>query len=260
MLTERHDGRSDETSIFRKLGTKIAIGSAAVAVLGAVVVLFPVNRWALDLIEWVRGSGALGTIIFSLVYVLATVLMLPGSVLTAGAGFIYGPLRGLLLISPVSVGAALLAFLVGRFVARDWVARRVKKNPKFAAIDEAVGEKGLKIVILLRLSPVLPFNLLNYALALTSVRLRDYLLGSFIGMLPGTFLYVYLGSLVTSASELAAGKKPSAGPWGHAVYWGGLIATVVATVIITRLSTRALKDSLKTDGNRSLPTGSEAQI
>ena len=219
-----------------------------IAILGvgaASLILLPLNRWTLALVEWIQGAGATGVLVYALVYVAATLLLVPGSLLTVGAGFAYGPIGGTLLVSPVSVIAALLAFWLGRFVARDWVARRVASNPKFASIDEAVARNSFKIILLLRLSPILPFNLLNYALGLARVRVRDYVLASFIGMLPGTFLYVYLGSLVTSASELASGRAPQAGPWGQILYWGGLVATIAATVWITRLSRKALQDALK---------------
>lgn len=221
----------------------LAIGLLAAAATS--FVLLPIGRWALGLVEWVHGAGAAGVGVFALVYVLATALLLPGSILTLGAGFAYGPVWGTLLVSPVSVVAASLSFLLGRFVARDWVSRRVARDHRFAAIDAAVGESGFKIVVLLRLSPVLPFNLLNYALGLTRVRLRDYVLGSWVGMLPGTVMYVYLGSLVTSASQLTRGERPDAGPWGRVLYWGGLAATLLVTIIITRVARRALVSALR---------------
>jgi uncharacterized membrane protein YdjX (TVP38/TMEM64 family) len=155
-------------------------------------------------------------------------------------------LVGTLLVSPVSVTAATIAFLLGRTVARGWIAERVQRDPRFAAVDAAIEREGLKIVLLLRLSPVIPFNVLNYALGLTRVRLRDYVLGSFVGMLPGTFLYVYLGSLVTTAASLGSGGA-SAGTAQHAIYWGGLAATVLVTLFVTRLARRALGAALETD-------------
>ena len=173
----------------------VALALVAAGLVG-LVLFFPVNHWALLLVEWIRGAGALGVGVYALTYVAATLLLLPGSILTAGAGFVYGPLVGTLLVSPVSVLAATLAFILGRFVARTWVARRMEKHPRFAAIDEAIGKSGFKIVFLLRLSPVFPFNLLNYALGVTRVRLGDYVIASLLGMLPATLLYVYLGSLI----------------------------------------------------------------
>lgn len=223
-----------------KKGTTLGIAAALVAGLALAFVFLPLNHWALTLVDWIRVEGALGVAIYSGAYVLATLLFLPGLVLTAGAGFAYGPLWGTLLVSPVSVGAAVLAFALGRTFARGWISRRLARHPTFAAIDEAIENDGFKIVLLLRLSPVLPFNLLNYALGLTRVRMRDYALSSFLGMLPGTFLYVYLGSLVTNASELLSGARPRAGTLSHAIYWGGLVATVIVTIVITRIARKAL--------------------
>jgi len=221
----------------------IAIGLLAAAATSFALLL--IGRWALGLVEWVHGAGAAGVGVFALVYIVATALLLPGSILTLGAGFAYGPVWGSLLVSPISVLAATVSFVLARFVARDWVSRKVARDPRFAAIDAAVGESGLKIVVLLRLSPVLPFNLMNYALGLTRVRLRDYVLGSWVGMLPATVMYVYLGSIVTSASELASGERPDAGPWGRVLYWGGLAATLLVTIIIARVARRALGSALE---------------
>jgi uncharacterized membrane protein YdjX (TVP38/TMEM64 family) len=225
--------------------TKYGLSVIVVGALVAAFLLLPVNRWVLDLVEWIHAAGALGVVAYAIVYVLATIFLLPGALLTAGAGFAYGPAWGTVLVSPVSVLAATLAFVLGRSVAREWVARRMHAHPRFTAVDRAIGESGFKIVFLLRLSPIFPFNLLNYALGLTRVTLRDYVLASFLGMLPGTLLYVYLGSLVTSASELASGGRPSAGAWGQVLYWGGLVATLVVTLVITRIARRALRQALE---------------
>lgn len=197
------------------------------------------------LVSYVRGAGAVGIVLFAVAYVVSAVALLPGAVLTLAAGFVYGPVLGLAIVSPVSVLAATCAFLLGRTVARDWIGRRVANQPTFAAIDEAVGNQGFKIVALLRLSPLFPFNVLNYALGLTTVRLRDFVLASWLGMLPGTALYVYLGSLVTGVGDLverpATGSQPGAARW---LYWGGLVATVAVAVLVTRTARRALTQVL----------------
>lgn len=219
-------------------------GCAALA-----VAFLPLGDWALFIVEWVRGAGLVGVLVFALCYVAAAALLLPASVLTLGAGFVYGPVVGVLVVSPVSILAASVAFLLARTIARAWVSRRVERDERFAAIDAAVAESGFKIVALLRLSPVLPFNVLNYALGLTRVRLRDYVLGSALGMLPGTVLYVYLGSLLTSATQLASGGRPDAGPLGRALYWGGLGATLLVTFILTRSARRALRSALDVQGS-----------
>lgn len=215
------------------------------ALAAAVVVRFPVAEWAVALVAWIRSAGVPGALVFAVVYVAATVLMLPGSLLTLGAGLAYGPVIGTALVSPVSVAAATCAFLLGRTAAREWVARRIANAPRFAAVDHAVGREGFRIVLLLRLSPLFPFTLLNYALGLTRVRLRDFVVASWVGMLPGTVLYVYLGSLLTSATELAAGAARPDSSATRLLYWGGLAATVAAAWLVTRTARRALDRSLR---------------
>ena len=219
------------------------------AALAAALYLFPLSEWVLGLINWARSLGTTGLVIYFVFYSLGVVVLFPGSLLTLGAGFLYGPFRGTLLVSPASVLGATLAFLVGRFLARDWVAQRISANPKFTAIDEAIAARGFYIVLLLRLSPVFPFTLLNYSLGLTRVKLREYVIASFIGMLPGTFLYVYLGSLITNASQLLSGHPPPSGVWGQVIFLGGLVATLLVTWLITHVARRALDRALANTGS-----------
>lgn len=231
---------------------RYGLGAGIGALLLEATLVLPLSQWAAQLIDWIRGAGATGVAVYAAVYIAATVLLLPGSLLTVGAGLAYGPVFGTLLVSPVSVTAATLAFLLGRTVARSWVAGRVGNDTRLAAIDAAIGRHGFKIVALLRLSPVLPFNLLNYALGLTGVRLRDYVAASFLGMLPGTLLYVYLGSLVTTVTALGTNRGP-AGTAQQFLYWAGLGATLVATLFITRIARRALDEALPGDTRPRAP-------
>ena len=183
---------------------KLSLAAILLAVLAAALVLLPIREWTVTMVTWIRSLGSLGVAVYAIVYMLSPVVMFPGSLLTLAAGFLYGPLWGTLLVSPASVVGSTLAFLLGRTVARERVKRRIESNARFSAIDAAVETTGLKVVFLLRLSPIFPFTLLNYALGLTRVRLRDYILGSFLGMLPGTFLYVYLGSSVANIAALTS--------------------------------------------------------
>jgi uncharacterized membrane protein YdjX (TVP38/TMEM64 family) len=195
-------------------------------------------------LDWVAGLGPAGVIAFVVIYVLACVFMLPGSVLTLGAGAVFGVLKGAAIVSVASTLGATAAFLVGRYLARERVARAIEGNERFRAIDEAVGREGWKIVGLTRLSPVFPFNLLNYAYGITRVSLRDYVLASWIGMLPGALMYVYLGSLAGSLATLGrhgAGRTPA--QW--ALYGVGLLATVGVTVFVTRIARAALAKSAR---------------
>ena len=218
------------------------LGAAAVV---AALVLLPVNQWLLALIERIQGMGPLGAVLFVVAYVAATVLLLPGSLLTLGAGFAYGPVYGTLLVMAASNLGANAAFLLGRTVMRERISRRIAGDARFNAVDAAVGAQGFRLVLLLRLSPLFPFNLLNYALGLTRVRQRDYALASVLGMFPATLLYVYLGSLITSVAQLTSGQRPDSGPWGRVLFWGGLAATVAVTVLITRIARRALDSALR---------------
>ncbi len=221
---------------------RIVVALLVVAALVTAAKLLPVNRWLLDFVAWVHDAGRGGVAVFVAAYVLACVLFLPGSILTLGAGFAYGVARGAPIVWVAANLGATLAFLLGRTVARGWVTARVAANPRFAAIDRAVGQQGFRIVLLTRLSPVFPFNLLNYAFGVTRVGLRDYVLGSMIGMLPGTVMYVYLGSLITSLTELASGQ-PGGGTAKRVFYFVGLAATVAVTVVITRVARRALAEA-----------------
>ncbi|MPZ21520.1 MAG: hypothetical protein GEV06_27060 [Luteitalea sp.] len=239
----------------RRTITLLSLTAAAGILL--LVLRLPVAQAVVDLVTWIRGAGATGVLVFALVYVTAVVALLPGSILTLGAGFLYGPLVGTLLVSPVSVAAATVAFVLGRTAARDWIAQRMAGVGRFDAVDRAVGHEGFKIVLLLRLSPLFPFALLNYALGLTRVRLRDYVIASWIGMLPGTVLYVYLGSLLTSATQLASGAATHDSSATQLLYWGGLVATGLVAWLVTRTARRALHRSLGESSSRSSTVGSE---
>jgi uncharacterized membrane protein YdjX (TVP38/TMEM64 family) len=209
-------------------------GLIAVALLTAAKLL-NVQEWLRQALAWVGELGPWGGVIFIALYVVATVLFIPGSVLTLGAGAVFGVALGSVYVSIAATLGATCAFLVGRHLARDAIARRIGGNERFAAIDRAVANEGWKIVGLTRLSPVFPFTLLNYAFGLTQVKLSHYVLASWIGMMPGTVMYVYLGSLATVAT---GDRTRTAGEW--ALYGVGLLATVIVTVFVTRIAKRAL--------------------
>lgn len=215
---------------------------AAVGILGAIIaafVFFPVGELIQSAVGWVESLGVWAPIAFIAIYVLCAVLFIPGSVLTAGAGTIFGVVWGAIYVSVASTLGATLAFLIGRYLARGWIEKKIAGNQKFSAIDDAVGKEGWKIVGLTRLSPAFPFNLLNYAYGLTRVKLGHYVLASWIGMMPGTLLYVYIGSLGKAASE--AGSKT---PVEWTMYGVGFVATLAVTVYITKIARRALNKKI----------------
>ncbi|NRB07786.1 MAG: TVP38/TMEM64 family protein [Richelia sp.] len=193
-------------------------------------------------LEWVDSLGTVGAFPFIGIYIIATVAFLPGSILTLGAGVVFGIAWGSVYVFVGATIGATAAFLVGRYLARGWVAQKIAGNTKFRSIDEAVGREGFKIVLLTRLSPVFPFNLLNYAYGLTGVSLKDYFFGS-VGMIPGTIMYVYIGSLAGSLATIGTGNQPSNPTVEWAIRIIGFIATVAVTVYVTKIARKALEES-----------------
>lgn len=202
------------------------------------LIRFDASYFLRQLITWVQNQGVAGVALFIAVYILATVLFIPGSILTLGAGAVFGVVLGTLWVSIGSTLGAFAAFLIGRYVARDWIATKTAGNRRFRAIDEAVGREGWKIVFLTRNSPVFPFNLSNYAYGLTAVPAGRYLLASWIGMLPGTVMYVYMGSLAASLATLGTGEHQT-GTVQWILYAVGFLATVAVTVVVTRIARNA---------------------
>lgn len=192
-------------------------------------------------LDWVGQLGPWGPVLFMVIYVVATLLFVPGSVLTLGAGAVFGVVWGSIYVSIAATLSATCAFWVGRHFARDAVARKIEDNPRFAAMDRAVAKEGWKIVALTRLSPMFPFTLLNYAFGITRVKLSHYVLASWIGMMPGTVMYVYLGSL---AKAVSGERTRTTGEW--AFYGVGLVATLIVTVVITRIAKQSLAQRITT--------------
>jgi len=204
--------------------------------------LLPVGNWLRNFNNWVAQMGVAGIFVFIIVYAVATVLLAPGSVLTIGAGFVFGLWKGFLAVSVGATLGASLGFLIARFIARDKVEAIARRNEKFREIDNAIGKQGAKLIFLLRLSPVIPFNLSNYFYGLTAVKFWPYVLASWIGMIPGTFLYVYIGTASKLAVSAAAGGEAVKHGWQ---YWTlisfGLAATVVVTIWVTKIARDALR-------------------
>ncbi|MGH8251056.1 MAG: TVP38/TMEM64 family protein [Steroidobacteraceae bacterium] len=200
--------------------------------------LLPFGEWIEQFTGWIEQKGALGVALFVGGYVLGVLLFFPGLLLTLAAGVAFGLWGIPVALGSATVGAA-LAFLVARYLARGAIEKRAKKYERFAAIDEAVGENGWKIVGLLRLSPLVPFNLANYFFGLTQVEFWPYVLASFTGMAPGSILYVYLGHVGKATLAGGGDKQYATQEW---VLLGiGLIATAAVTVYLTILAKKALK-------------------
>jgi len=196
--------------------------------------------------HWVHGLGPWGPVVFVLGYAVATIAFIPGSLLTLAAGAIFGLVGGTVYVFIGATIGANAAFLIARYLARKPIEAKLGERPKFHAIDRAIAKQGLKIVSLLRLSPVFPFNLLNYALGLTRVRARDYLIAC-AAMLPGTFLYVYYGKAIGSLATLAAGVHVEKGAGYWTIFIVGLLATIAVTTLVTRVARQALRQEVDND-------------
>ncbi|MGH9801678.1 MAG: TVP38/TMEM64 family protein, partial [Blastocatellia bacterium] len=197
----------------------------------------PVSDWLNFLQTRIEGLESFAPIAYVLLYVVTTVLLIPGSLLTIGAAGIFSFWKALAVVLAGANLGALCAFWLTRTFLREKVARWAEANPKFAALDRAIGREGFKMVLLVRLSPVFPFTLLNYLLGLTTVRTGSYVLANLIGMLPGTFLYVYIGA--TARDALRAGAS-GVGMWQMVLRVVGLLATVAVVALVTRTARKAL--------------------
>lgn len=229
-------------------GVSLAVKAGGIiAVIAAVVAawsLLPVAAWIEGLRTWVQQQGLLGHVVFILAYVVATVMLAPALAMTLAAGVAFG-LAG---FPTVIVGATLgagAAFLIGRYVARGWVERQIAGNPTFKAIDKAIESEGWKIVGLMRLSPLVPFNLQNYFFGATKVGFWPYLVTSLFGIMPGTLLYVWIGSLGASAGMGggAPGGDGATGTIKVVALVAGLMATAAMTVIVSRKAGQKLREA-----------------
>ncbi|MEG4088075.1 TVP38/TMEM64 family protein [Microcoleus sp. Pol12B4] len=222
---------------------KLILGIGLAVALIAATKFFNFQGIVKNTLESIATLGPWGPAVFILIYIVATVLFIPGSLLTLGSGVLFGVVGGSVCVSIGSVLGATCAFVVGRYLTRDWVSKQIEGNQKFKAIDSAVASEGWKIVLLTRLSPIFPFNLLNYAFGVTQVSLKDYFFASWIGMIPGTVMYVYIGSLAGSLAALGSqGRSRTAAEW--TLYGIGLLATIALTVYATRFAKKALDEKI----------------
>ncbi len=233
-MTEQNQSLKSKLKLIGGIGLIIALAIAAQQ--------FNLSALVQNSLLWVKSLGIWGAIAFITIYNFATILFIPGSILTLGGGALFGVFWGSIYVFIAATLGATSAFLIGRYLTRDWVAQQITGNIKFQAIDRAVAQEGLKIVLLTRLSPVFPFNLLNYAFGVTQVSIKDYILGS-IGMIPGTIMYVYLGSLAGDLTALGTtnqhlSSETQIAQWAIRIL--GLIATIAVTIYITRIAKQSL--------------------
>jgi uncharacterized membrane protein YdjX (TVP38/TMEM64 family) len=213
---------------------RLLLAGAAILALAISVAQRP--DWILDALLAARDAGPAGRIAFALVYVVAGLLMLPAGPITVGAGHAFGPLVGVLVAAPATCIASCIPFLLGRTLLRGLVTRRLAAVGEWPIIAEAIRRSGFQVVALLRATPVVPFPVLNYVVGATPLRLVDFAAGTFVGVLPGTIVYAWIGSLLPDPRLAVQGIGPAS--WG--VLAGLALLTVVAGLLIRRALRRAL--------------------
>lgn len=195
-------------------------------------------------LQWIHDLGPAAPLAYIAFYAISCVFAIPGSVLTLAGGFLFGIGFGTVYVSIGATLGATLAFLVGRYLLRGWIVEKVGNNPKFKALDEAVGREGWKMVMLVRLCPLFPFPVTNYGFGITRITLGEYVLASWIGMLPAMVVLVYIGSLASSLANLGAGGRALT-PLEWTLYGAGLVMAVIVTIYLTRVARRALDEKTK---------------
>jgi uncharacterized membrane protein YdjX (TVP38/TMEM64 family) len=220
----------------RSSGTaaQVGLGAAVIVAIVLATIFLPFGRWIDALVAWTRHAGVLGLAGFSLVFLLLAIAMLPTVEMYVAAGLVYGTWWGMLLTTTLSLVGGMLAFWVARTSLRRWIERRIRGHGTLEQFDRGVGEHSFWVASLLRISPILPFGPTNYALAATRISPAMYALTAVVGTAPTNVLYAYAGSLLHRVTEVNAAP-------GHAVLlWGGVAATLAASVLLGWIAKRAL--------------------
>ena len=223
-----------------KIITALTIGS----VIGYVLWQYPIGMYLPVFIQRVQNLELSGYLLYVIVSAIGTAMFFPGSIFVMGAGFVWGVAYGTLIASASLTISAALTFYIGRYIARDWVKKMVNQNTRLKQLDTGVMKSGFKFVFLIRLSPAFPFTLFNYSFGSTGVRFGDYILATWLGMIPGTIMYVYIGSIITEIAQIASGNLSLSNTISYYKALG-LIAAVAAIIYISRSAYRILSDDYR---------------
>ena len=228
-----------------QIAAKVLLALVAIAALVVVARRLGLQAWLQRVLAWINDLGPWKPVGYIFFYAVACVFAIPGSILTLGGGFLFGIGFGILYVSIGATLGATLAFLAGRYLLRTWVVNKLGHNLKFQALDEAVAREGWKIVLLVRLCPIFPFPVTNYGFGITRISLKEYVVASWIGMLPAMMVLVYIGSLAGSLTNLGPASGRTRTPLEWAFYGVGLVLSILVTIYITRVAKRALDDKTK---------------
>ena len=205
------------------------------------------SAWLHEIVHWmqaIQAAGWVGWLLFIGLYAASCLLFIPGSILTLAAGAVYGFWGGTLLVLIGNGLGASLSLLITRYLLRDWAKRRLQRNPNLRAVEDAVAKDGWRIVCLTRLSPVMPFSLINYALGLTKISVGKFLFATEVGAIPSTCVYVYFGTLIGNLTKIGPDLRHHR-PLEWIVQGVGLVLTIAVTIYVTRVASQAVKKRLR---------------
>jgi uncharacterized membrane protein YdjX (TVP38/TMEM64 family) len=194
--------------------------------------------------EAIQQAGWLGLLLFIGLYAAACLCFIPGSILTLAAGAVYGFWEGTLLVLAGNGLGALLSLLITRYLLRDWAKKQFAKNPRMRAIEEAVAHDGWRIVLLTRLSPIMPYSLINYSLGLTRLSATRFLLATELGAIPSTCIYVYIGTLIGDLAKIGPDLRHHR-PLEWTIQGAGLVLTIMITIYVTHIASQSLKKRMR---------------
>lgn len=242
---------------------KILVGVLAVACVLTASIILGRKHHLQHILVWVDSHRYQGFFIFSAIYILFTVMFIPPAALALGAGAVFGLWVGILLVWWSAILGESVAFILGRFLLRGFVKAQTRHLPSWQAMEAALREDGWKLVLLLRCSPVMPFTLVNYALGVSSLPFWQYLWPSVVGILPGIFLYVYLGTLAKNITEVMQSKGLKQASRGTQIAFftvsgvTAILAIVLVTIYAKRAISRRLVSHQDQEGDRQESEGTE---
>lgn len=227
----------------RSLRSWLLRGAALLGLVSAPYILLRIpaaRAWIADFVVFVRTAGAAGALALLAFDAGWSLLAFPSGIMAAVSGYAYGFGRGVLIAVPLGLVAMCITFLVGRLVLSRFTIWRDEDSPRVAAVRKALEADGLKVAVLLRITPMIPQSVMTYVFATTSLRLRDFAVATACGLVPFSLFYAYLGSLVDDAAGLVSGDGPELGATRWIALGAGLAAGAVALVVIGRMARRAL--------------------
>lgn len=242
MKPDANTNNTTEIKSTKRIWPKLLLFTVIIVIWYALLQVTPLDKWLLEVLSRIEQYGFWGPCIFILIYIPSCVLMFPDVLPNAAAGAIWGAGLGAAVASIGRLLGSTITFLLARRFSKRWQEQRMASDPKFAALSKAIEREGFRIVILLRLCPLFPVIMLNYGLGMTRVRLRSYMVGTLIGMIPRSLLVAYSGSGVRAVADIASGNGMQ-GAGNPVIFWGGLVLSLVIVVFLANKARRLINDA-----------------